>query len=98
MVKVVIYKKRIELTGHADYQDFGKDIVCASISSIVYTTVNSILNIDDEAISFIDENNKMIINVLKNDNITKSLLDTMVILLEDLSNDYPKNIKISKGE
>ena len=37
---------------HAMYDDFGKDIVCSSVSSIVITTVNAIERIDNESISY----------------------------------------------
>ena len=48
MIKVKVEKdkakyKKITITGHALYDDYGKDIVCASVSSIVITTVNGIL-------------------------------------------------------
>ena len=49
MIKVRISKKnniidKIECIGHAGYADYGKDIVCASFSTMVITTINSIIN------------------------------------------------------
>ena len=48
MLRIEIIKKeniikQINFYGHTDYDDYGKDIVCASVSSIVTTTVNGIL-------------------------------------------------------
>ena len=40
MIKVNIKNNIIIITGHAGYDDFGKDIVCASVSSIVITSIN----------------------------------------------------------
>ena len=34
--------KEIKIKGHAFYDDYGKDIVCAAFSSILITTVNAI--------------------------------------------------------
>ena len=51
MIKVVKENNYIKLSGHAKSDLYGNDIVCASVSSIVYTTVNGILNIDKEAIN-----------------------------------------------
>ena len=98
MIKVVKENNYIKLSGHAKSDLYGNDIVCASLSSIVYTTVNGILNIDKEAIKFIDEKDfEIIIN--KDDFITKTLIDNMLKLLEEIAIKYPKNIKIiSKGE
>ena len=42
MIKVIINKNQINITGHALYDTVGKDIVCASVSSIIYTTVNAL--------------------------------------------------------
>ena len=97
MIKVEYNNKKITISGHAGFADYGKDIVCASVSSIIYTTVNGLLNIDSESIKFTD--NKIItIEILKNDNITNTLINNMLDLLKELEEQYPKNIKISKGE
>ena len=42
---ILVSKKgsNISISGHALYNDFGKDIVCSAVSSIVITTVNGIL-------------------------------------------------------
>ena len=97
MIKVVYNDKIIKINGHAGYADYGNDIVCASVSSIVYTTINGILNIKEDAIKFIDKDT-LEIEVLSNDEITTKLIQNMLTLLEDLARQYPKNIKISKGE
>ena len=46
MIKVLRSKKNISITGHAMYDDFGKDIVCSAVSSIVITSLNGILSIN----------------------------------------------------
>ena len=97
MIKVVYNNQKITITGHANYAEYGTDIVCASVSSIIYTTINGILNINNKAISFKD-NETLEINILSNDNITLKLIDNMLSLLSDLAKQYPKNLKLSKGE
>lgn len=94
MIKVEIKNNKIEIKGHANYDEYGKDIVCASVSSIVITTINALIDIDPESILYEDNNNKMIIEVLKDDNITKKLINNMICLLEELQNDYKDYIKI----
>ena len=46
MIKVIINETEkinsIEISGHSGYSESGSDIVCASVSSICITTVNSI--------------------------------------------------------
>ena len=94
MIKVVINNNVIEVSGHAGFDDYGKDIVCASVSSIVITTINACIDIDETSIDYEDKENKIKIE-LKNDNeVIKKLINNMVFMLESLEKDYPKNIKI----
>ena len=48
MIKVNYNDKSIKVSGHANFNTYGNDIVCASVSSIIYTTINGILNIDSK--------------------------------------------------
>ena len=34
MIKVKLSEDKIEITGHANYDEYGKDIVCSGVSSI----------------------------------------------------------------
>ena len=93
MIKVFKEMDKITISGHANYAD-SNDIVCASVSSIMYTTVNAILNINEEAITFEDDNNKCTITIKSHDDITDKLIDNMMILLTELKDKYPSNIEI----
>jgi len=50
MIEIIVKKDTITVLGHANASSYGQDIVCASVSSIIYTTVNGIFNIDKSAI------------------------------------------------
>ena len=94
MIKVEIENNKIEIKGHANYDDYGKDIVCASVSSIVITTINAIIEYDPESIYYEDLNNRILIEKLKDDDITNKLINNMIELLEELEKSYKDNIKI----
>ncbi len=100
MIKIKITKddqvKRITVSGHAMYGEFGQDIVCASVSSIVITSVNAILSLDEDSISYTEDEGFVQIDVIKNNDIVNSLINNMINLLEQLVNKYPKNIKFVK--
>lgn len=98
MIKVIKKNKVIEISGHAGYDEFGKDIVCASVSSVIMTTVNSIMNIDNSSISYVDDGNKIIIEKLNDNDIVDKLLDTMILILKDLEEQYKENIKVESEE
>ena len=97
MIKVIVKKednfyKEVEITGHANYDKYGKDIVCSSVSSIVITTINAIISLDKDAINY-DDNTGVKIKVLKEDEVTNKLLENMLNLLHELQKDYEKTIK-----
>jgi len=95
MIKVDLTKDNIiTIKGHANYDDKGKDIVCASVSSIVITTINAIIEIDDRAIDYSDLDDKIVIRIIKNDEIVNKLINNMILLLEQLEEDYKEYVKI----
>ena len=95
MIKVDLRnEKEIVITGHADYDDFGKDIVCASVSSIVTTSINAIIELNSNAIEYQDLNDKLEIKIIHEDDNTIKLINNMIFMLSSLEKDYPKNIKI----
>ena len=96
MIKVNITPNKIELLGHSLYDDFGKDIVCAGVSSIVITTINAILTFNKEYISYMSEKDKFVININIHNEVVDNLITNMINMLENIEEDYPKNIKIRK--
>ena len=95
MIKVDLSKNNIiTVSGHSGYEERGKDIVCASVSSIVITTINAIIEINSDAIDYSDLDNKIIIKILKDDTIVNKLINNMILLLEQLEKDYKEYIKI----
>ena len=98
MIKVKIKKNNnlidtITISGHAKYSTYGKDIVCSSVSSIVTATINAILRLEENSISYID-NNDLTIKILNHNKIVDTLIDNMLSLLCELEKDYKKYIKI----
>lgn len=85
----------IFITGHAGYDIYGKDIVCASVSSIVITSVNAIVRLNSDSISYNDSNG-LSIDILSHNDVTDTLIDNMVSLLKDLEKQYKKNIIIKE--
>ena len=100
MIKIKLEKnndkiKNIIIKGHALYDDFGKDIVCAAVSSTVITSVNASLLIDENSLYY-DDKDGLNIKVLKNDVVTEKIITNMVSHLYELMRMYPKNIQIKE--
>lgn len=98
MIKVVLKPKDISIIGHANYDEYGKDIVCSAVSATVICTINAISSININAINVSSIEDKLTINILEKDDITNKLLNNMINLLKELASKYPKNIKIIDEE
>ena len=99
MIKVVIEKdqsiyKKISILGHAMFADYGKDIVCAAASSIATTTINGILTLNKDSLSYDVSKEGLVIDIKSNDNNTQLLITNMINLFKELEEKYPTNIKV----
>ena len=79
MINVKIEKenakyKKITVLGHAMYDDYGKDIVCAAVSSITTTTVNGILALNKNSLSYMVSKKGLSIDIKSKNNTTKKII------------------------
>lgn len=98
MIKIKISDNNIELRGHANYAEYGKDIVCAAVSSVITTSVNDMLSINKDAVKYIDDTKYISITIIQDDDLINKLFNNLKELLKELSNDYPKNVKVESEE
>lgn len=96
MIRVKVKPDSILITGHSGYAERGRDIVCSSVSSIVTTSVNAILLLDEKAIKYEVKEGLVKIDIIEESETTKKLLDNMISLFIELTKDYPKNIKVER--
>ena len=99
MINIEIIKSEtIKVSGHANYAEYGKDIVCASVSSVIATIVNCIMNIDKSSITYQDDGKTIIITKINNNEVVNTIFATMIDILKDLENQYKENIKVESEE
>ncbi len=88
------FYKKIVILGHAMYADYGKDIVCSAASSIVTTTINGILSLDKETLTYKVDKMGLTIDIYKQDKIVDTLICNMISLLKELEENYKDNIEV----
>ena len=98
MIKVIYNNDTVKVSGHARYAEYGKDIVCASVSSVIATIVNCIMNIDKDSITYQDDGKTIIITKINNNEVVNTIFATMIDILKDLENQYKENIKVESEE
>lgn len=94
MIKINVKKDTITIEGHALFDDYGKDIVCASVSSIAITSINAIVRLDSEALTVVQDEGFIEVKINKRNDVIDVLLENMISLFKELENQYKKNIKI----
>lgn len=81
-------------TGHALFDDKGKDIVCAAVSILTINTVNSIERfLPDEDLEVFSDEEKGIIECRLGKSVSEKaslLLETMVFGIENIAETYGK--------
>ena len=89
--------KEMEISGHAEYDESGKDIVCAAVSTAIIVTANAIklLNLNDNR-SLVIEEGYFKLEVLVDNEILSKLLTNLEYTLYDLERQYPEYIKNQK--
>ena len=87
--------KSLTVSGHANYDEYGKDIVCAGVSAIVTGGINA-LEPYLKNIEIITESNKLGVIVIESNEVIQVILNTMLVQLETIENSYKKYIKIKR--
>ena len=91
MINVTLTNQSFEVSGHAMYAEFGKDIVCSAISVLATTTVNSIESLTDDKIDVSSDPKIGLIRcVFKNvpSNEANLLVNSMIIGLTQIQQEY----------
>lgn len=107
MIRVTFHKKdhelvSFEMTGHAGFSEHGSDIVCAGVSALAITTVNSIEKLAGyRPIVDVDEveGGYLYVEVVRDvtkvqAQITQILLNSLLLGLEGIQEEYPNYLTV----
>lgn len=85
----------LEVKGHANYDTYGNDIVCSSISTALIVTANLIerLNLSYNIIDLVCEEGYFRLQIKTTDFVTNTIFENLEDTLEEISKQYPRNLK-----
>lgn len=106
MIRVNVFKKthritKVTITGHAQSDEYGKDLVCAGVSAIATGICNTIAEkgyLEKKMCSIELKNGNIMIDVLSDDETLQVILETLDISLRSFEEDYHQFIKITYKE
>lgn len=91
--------KELIIKGHSTYDEYGKDIVCAAVSILVYTAYLSLKKIPDIKAEYIDDKSSVILtlkNVLKEiEGEVRGITLFLISGLKLLSEKYQENVNLN---
>ena len=99
MTHVLIFKssdgkfKGFNCLGHAEYDEYGSDIVCASVSVLVINTINSLEELTDQKFTLTVNEEEGLIHcefISEADEHSELLMKSMILGLEGIKQEYGK--------
>ena len=91
----------MEIKGHADYAERGKDIVCAGVSSLTIALLNELDTIEDEAFYYMDRvieegyvHLKCVVPLYQNIVVVETIFDTIYQGLVHISKEKMEYVKL----
>lgn len=94
MIEVRIRPERIEISGHAGYAEYGKDIVCAGVTALTQTLIQSIEKLTDDKIEYRISPGKVEVEYRNLSEKSKTLVDSFFIGICLIAEEFPEHVKV----
>lgn len=110
MIRVSVYRRspdrtirRFEVTGHAEFAERGKDIVCAGVSAVTVGTVNAIEALTDLELDCEMRDGDLRVSIpergqAESGERVQLLLESMLVMLDSIQQSYGQYIRIQQFE
>lgn len=94
MIVVSVRKDEIKVSGHANYAEEGKDVVCAGVTALTQTLVKSIENLAEDKIEYDIAHGRADIKYGNLSEKAKTLVDSFFIGICMIVDEFPDHVKI----
>lgn len=100
MVRAIFFKtkknflKGFLVFGHANFKEFGNDIVCAGVSSCVFMCCNAILEVAKKNTLILKKEGKISLKTSSKSFVVQAFLNALKNHLILLEQQYKKNVKL----
>lgn len=94
MITVEVRKDRITVCGHAQYESSGKDIVCAGVTALVTTLIDSITGLTNDKIQYEIMPGWADIHFRDLSEESMLLVDSFFLGVCNIANEFPDHVRI----
>ncbi|MBQ4244027.1 MAG: ribosomal-processing cysteine protease Prp [Clostridia bacterium] len=85
------------LEGHSGFDEEGRDIVCAAVSSAAYMAANTVTDVIKEKASVKESDGKLELKLARPSQAVQAVLRGLEIHLRNISEQYPGKVKVIYG-
>lgn len=94
MIDVAVRKDGIKVSGHADYADPGRDVVCAGVTALTQTLAESIIDLTEDEIEYDISHGVAYIKIGNLSEKSKALVDSFFIGICMIADEFPENVRV----
>jgi len=91
MIRAVWDGKNLVLEGHAKFDEYGKDIVCAAVS---FTSQYVAYLLERLGAEFEKEKGRLVVRNIGSDDFSKMVVELFIESLRVIERKYPKSLKV----
>lgn len=96
MIKITHNKSYISIVGHANYAPMNMDIVCAGVSALTQTLLQSLIELTTTEIKYDVSPGKAYIEIENPSDNAQVLMDSFIIGCQMIAEEYPDNVQVSE--
>lgn len=94
MITITQTDGKITIKGHANYAERGKDIVCAAVSALTQTFIESVEQWTDDKLNSVISTGNVVIRYTDLSEQGQLLRRSFFVGLQMIADEYPQNVKI----
>ena len=95
MIAVSVRKDGITVSGHANYAEAGKDIVCAGVTALTMSLVKSINDLTEDKIEYEISSGRVDIHYGDLSEAGTLLVDSFFIGVCQIADEFPDHVRIA---
>ncbi len=95
MIEIIVRKDSIMITGHSQYDQPGRDVVCAGVTALCQTLIRSIEDLTEDTIEYEISPGRADINYGNLSEKSKSLVDSFFIGVCMIADEFPDHVRLA---
>ena len=94
MISISVFDDTIKIRGHAGYAPQGQDIVCAGVTALTQTLVESLETLTGNEIKYDLSPGRVDIDIKDPDEDAQLLMDSFFVGVEMIADEFPEYIRV----